>query len=426
MPQEKFVIRGGKNLSGTIRVKGAKNNALKVLAASLLSKELWTITRVPFVEDVLRTLELLRALGVEVSDTLSGGDIVTLRAKNIISTTLDTEVSKRIRASMVLTGPLLARMGEVVFPHPGGCVIGERPIDIFLKGYEALGASVELSKGFYHLRAKNGLRGSSIFFPVVSVTATETLMMAAVLARGTTMLKNAAMEPEVAALADFLNACGARISGHGTPHIAIEGVSELGGGTFQVIPDRIEAGSFALMAGATRSRLTVADCNPAHLDALISLLQDTGVEVEKTESSLTVDATGRKNLKARSIITHEYPGFVTDLQAPAAVFLTQLEGESRVFETIFEGRLNWTQELVRMGARITVADPHRIFVNGPAQLRGREITSPDIRAGMALIIAGLIAEGETTVHNIYQIDRGYEKIEERLRGIGADIQRVNA
>jgi UDP-N-acetylglucosamine 1-carboxyvinyltransferase len=419
---ERFLIRGGNKLSGEIRVNGAKNAALKVLAASLLSHEQWTIGNLPLVEDVFRTLELLRSLGVEIKGPENRK--VIIKAEKISSTVIEPEIAKRIRASMVLTGPMLARCGEVTFPHPGGCVIGERPIDLFLRGYEALGAKVEALETSYRVTAKKGLRGATIFFPVVSVTGTETLMMAATLAKGTTVLKNAAMEPEIASLADFLNSCGARITGQGTPFISIEGVESLGGGAYFTIPDRIEAGSFALAAAATRGRLRITDCEPKHLDALVSLLQYAGVDVGIEKDAMVVDAKRSENLKPHNITTHEYPGFVTDLQAPAAVFLTQCSGDSKVHETIFEGRLAWTQDLVRMGARIDMADPHRIFIHGPSKLHGRSIESPDIRAGMAFVIAGLLGEGETVVQNIYQIDRGYEKIEERLASVGADMRRI--
>lgn len=422
MGSEKLVIRGGRALSGSLCVHGAKNAALKALAASLLSTEPWTLENLPLVEDVFRVMELLKTLGAEVGEIRDHA--ATVRAKKITSTTIEPAITKKVRASMVLTGPLLARYGEASFPHPGGCVIGERPIDLFLKGYAALGAAIEEGGGVYRVRVKGGLRGAEIFFPVVSVTGTETLMMAAVLARGRTVLKNAAMEPEIVSLAEFLNACGARISGHGTPFITIKGVSEIGGGTYRTIPDRIEAGSFALAAAATRGRVAIKDCAPEHLEALIALLESAGVSVERGQSALTVDAMESRVFKAQNVTTHEYPGFATDLQAPAVVFLTQCEGKSRVHETIFEGRLAWTQDLARMGAHIDIADPHRIFINGPTPLHGRAIESPDIRAGMAFIIAGLAAEGETEIHNVYQIDRGYERIEERLLAAGADIRRV--
>ena len=423
MQAQKFIIRGGKRLKGSLRVNGAKNSALTLLAASVLAREAVTIANLPHIEDVFRILDLLKKLGVSVEQ--DNERTVRLTASSLATTALDPEIAKCIRASIVLTGPVLSRCGEVLFPHPGGCVIGERPIDVFLRGFEALGATVEELPNLYRVHARDGLRGAKIFFPVVSVTGTETLLMAAVLARGTTVLANAAMEPEVVALADFLNTCGAHITGQGTPYITVEGVEEISGGASEVIPDRIEAGSFALLAAATQSRLTMEHCNSAHLDALVTMLQDAGAHVEIGESHMMVDATSG-NLKARSLVTHEYPGFPTDLQAPAVVLLTQAEGESKAHETIFEGRLNWVSELVRMGARVTVADPHRILVHGPTPLHGRSIESPDIRAGMAFIIAGLVAEGETELHNIYQIDRGYERIEERLREVGADIQRVTA
>lgn len=421
MSETIFAIQGGRRLSGTIAINGAKNDALIVLAASMLTQGPCRIENVPLIEDVHRVLELMRSLGVAAGPT---SRTVSLEAKDPISSDIDEEIGKRIRASIVLTGPLLARCGRVSFPYPGGCVLGERPIDIFLKGYRAMGATVTEEAHRYVVSAKTRLLGAELFFPVVSVTATETLMMAATLAKGRTVLKNAAMEPEVVALAEFLNICGARVSGQGTPLIVVEGIKELGGAVHRVIPDRVEAGSLALLAAATRSRLTIDACDPSHLDALWVLLQDAGVTVKKSQKSATIDATGEMVFTARNVTTHEYPGFATDLQAPALVFLTQCEGTARVHETIFDGRLQWTQDLARMGARIDMADPHRVFVHGATQLRGRSIETPDIRAGMAFVIAGLAADGRTAIHNVYQIDRGYERIAERLQAVGADIKRV--
>lgn len=414
-----FIIKGGKKLKGEIRVKGAKNAALKIFAAALLTKEPVVISNVPEVEDISRMAELLRDLGAKVEH--SGPGRYRITAEHIRHSVLEPVISKRLRASVVLTGPLLARTGKAQFPHPGGDAIGKRPIDIFLDGYRAMGAQVR-SQGDRYTIQTNRLNGMSFFFHLISVTGTETLMLAATLARGKTVLKNCACEPEIKSLADFLNTCGAKISGAGTSTITITGVKKLHGGRHKVIPDRIEAGSFAILAAATGSGITITGCEPEHLESLWQTLEKSGVRIQKSKTSAKVLPT--KRLSAVQIKTHEYPGLPTDLQAPLCVLLTQADGTSLVHETIYEGRLYWTENLKRMGADIVQFDPHRIEIRGPSKLRGREIKSPDIRAGLAFIIAGLCAKGPTVLDNIYQIDRGYEKIEERLRKIGADIRRI--
>lgn len=406
---------------GSIEVRGAKNSALKILAASVLFENPLTIKNLPKIEDVFRMKELLEGLGVRVEDM--GRREWKVDAREVADTALQREVAERFRGSIVLAGPVLARMGKVSFPHPGGCVIGKRPIDIFLNGWRAMGAILEESKKGHELRAKQ-LRGGEFFFRVISVTGTETLMMTAVLAQGTTILRNAACEPEIQALAEFLNASGARIKGAGTSTIEITGT---GGkllrakSAFEVIPDRIEAGSFLILGAALGNTIQVHHCNPAHLAALIAALREVGVKVEVGPKSVTVRRP--RELRAVNIITREYPGFATDLQAPFTVLMTQAQGESMVFETVFEARLGYAEELNRMGARIVTADPHRIFVHGPTPLHGRDIESPDLRAGLAFVIAALIAKGESVVGNIHHIDRGYEKIEERLKKLGAEIER---
>ncbi len=300
-------------------------------------------------------------------------------------------------------------------------MIGERPIDLFIDGFKALGAKVDYDGSLYNISGKV-LKGTKFVFSNISVTGTETLMMASCLAEGETILKNCACEPEVESLANFLNSCGAKIEGAGSPYIKIKGVKKLSGGEYVTIPDRIEAGSFAILAVATGSKIKINNCNPDHLDCLLGLFERVGVRTRTGKNYMEIIPP--KAFKSLSVKTREYPGFPTDLQAPFCVLLTQSEGQALVHETIYEGRLNWTDELKRMGADILSLDPHRIQIKGPIQLRGREIESPDIRAGMAYIIAALCAEGRSTIHNVYQIDRGYEKIEERLRKIGADIRRI--
>ena len=330
----------------------------------------------------------------------------------------------------MLTGPLLARTGRAVFPHPGGCVIGARPIDFFLNSYKKMGATVKETKDEYIIEAKGGnLTGAKIFLPTPSVTVTETIMMAGILAKGVTTIRNAALEPEIEHLAKFLNRCGANIRGAGTPTIVIQGGSLLKGANFPytTIPDRIEAGSFLVLGAIAGKDVTVTDCNPEHLEAVTEMLRCIGIVVEEDKTSLRVtagDKSREKRLRAINIKTHEYPGFPTDLQAPMAVLLTQIRGESMVHETIFEGRLAYSESLVGMGADITVMDPHRMLVRGKTPLHARNLTSPDLRAGLAFILAAIAAEGKSIVHDVYNIDRGYEVVEKRLQAIGVDIQRV--
>jgi UDP-N-acetylglucosamine 1-carboxyvinyltransferase len=421
---ESFRIRGGATLRGEIETRGAKNSMLKAMAASMLFDGPIEITNVPLIEDVFRMSELLAGVGVICRDL--GDRRLQLDASGLNGYTLDREIAKRFRASIVVAGPLLARAGAAAFPHPGGCLIGKRPIDMFLDGWRAMGAKVkEGNESWFDLRVGN-LRGADFMFRVPSVTGTETLMMTAVLASGRTVLRNAAMEPEIPALAEFLNASGARIEGAGTPTIVIEGT---GGrllrpqGPFRVIPDRIEAGSFLILGTLAGEPLRITHCNPQHLQALLCALEDAGAQLKVGEN--WVEVRRPKMVRPVQVKTREYPGFPTDLQAPFTVLLTQAAGQSVVFETIFENRFGYVEDLKRMGADIFVADPQRIVVSGPRQLRGREIESPDLRAGLAFVVAGLLASGETIVRNVYQIDRGYEKIEARLRRVGADIERIN-
>lgn len=440
-----FTIKGSsgkRTLGGEIAVVGAKNAALKAIAAAILFKTPLELTNVPHIEDVSRMLDIIRGMG---GDASFEDHKVRVDTRKLSSTTITPEIAKRLRASIVLTGPILARFGRVEFPHPGGCVIGERPIDLFVEGFMKMGAKVKRVGKFYDIRApKTGLLGGNIFFRVASVTGTETFMMAAVLANGTTTIKNAAMEPEIIWLADLLNASGANIVGAGTPIITIKGLNPpkvdrptgkagLGAGllaqkgkAFHVIPDRIEAGSFLILGALAAKKLTIKNVVPAHLESLIELLEYTGTSVTRGKDFITVLSPAKsQKLRAVSIRTHEYPGFPTDLQAPMMIYLTQAAGESLVFETIFEGRLNYTESLNRMGANITMMDPHRVLVRGATKLKGRRLESPDLRAGLAFVIAGAIASGQSEIHNVYNIDRGYERIEERLRGIGMHIVRVS-
>jgi len=416
----KYLIEGGSRLHGEIRVKGAKNLALKIIPAALLSTETITITNLPDIEDVRQTLAILADLGASIE---RDGETCRIRIEKIKKSHL-AEQAHKLRASIVFTGPLLARTGEAYFPHPGGCVIGAgtRPIDLFLEGFRTLGIEVNEESGLYHLKADK-VRGGEYFFTTISVTGTETLMMTAVLASGRTTLKNCAVEPEIKALADYLNSQGAKIKGAGTPTIEIDGVEKISGGKFEIIPDRIETGTFAIMAAATGSELTISGCNPSHIEILLCIFKKIGVKFERGDDWLKIFAGGK--VRPYNIKTHEYPGFPTDLQSPFTVLATQADGISIIHETIYDRRLLFTDMLAQMGADIIMCDPHRVVVNGPTKLAGKRLTSPDLRAGIAMIIAGLIAEGTTEIDNIYQIDRGYEKIDERLRAIGAKIQRVD-
>jgi UDP-N-acetylglucosamine 1-carboxyvinyltransferase len=413
----KFIIKGGAKLKGEIKVNGAKNAALKIIPASLLSSEKITISNVPDIEDIDRSLELIEHLGGSYE---RDGNTLTIKTETLANTNIDADMARKIRTSTLYVGPLLARKGQVKMCHPGGDVIGKRPIDLFIDGFRKFGVEVNESHDSYEFKTK-GLKGMTYVFPRVSVTVTEALLITAVLAEGTTYLKNAAMEPEIVALAEYLNKCGAKITGAGTPTIKIEGVASISADKYEIIPDRVEAGSFAIMGALAAEELKVTNCRPDHLEALWTMFDKMGVDYELGEDWVLIR--GGKPLKAADVITHEYPGFITDIQPPFAVLLTQAEGLSMVHETVFEGRLFYTDKLNKMGANIIMCDPHRVIVSGPSKLYGTRLASPDIRAGFALILAGLVAEGTTEIDNIYQIDRGYEKVEQRLKNLGANIER---
>jgi UDP-N-acetylglucosamine 1-carboxyvinyltransferase len=417
----KFIIKGQRKLSGEIKVKGAKNLALKVIPAAILSSEPMIISNLPQIEDIGKSLQLVSELGFLVKNE---NNKYIIEAKKPKTTNLPAKLADKFRTSVMFVGPLLARFKEVRFPHPGGCVIGAggRPIDLFLDGFKALGAEIKMEDRFYHIKAQK-LKGCEFFFSKVSVTVTESLMMTACLAEGKTILKNCAMEPEIKYLADYLNKCGAKISGAGTPNITIIGVKHIKGGSIKIMPDRIETGSFAIMAAATNSEIIIKDCDPLHIEVLLTIFKKIGVNFEVGKNWLKMKKS--ENLKPYSIQTHEYPGFPTDLQSPYLVLMTQVKGNSLVHETIYDRRLIWTDMLSQMGANITMCDPHRVLVSGPSKLYGKKLISPDIRAGIGLVIAALIAKGNTEIDNIYQIDRGYERLDERLRKLGADIVRVD-
>lgn len=415
-----FTIRGQQPLGGEIQVGGAKNAALKIIPATLLSKEPITIANLPEVEDIKRSLELLSDLGGVVEKHRK---LHTLHISRLKKSTIDTGLANKFRASIMFVGPLLARYGEAIFPHPGGCVIGAgtRPIDLFLDGFKTLGAEVTIRQNVYHVKAKR-LIGAPYFFTKVSVTGTESLMMTAVLAQGVTTLQNCAVEPEIVELAQYLNRCGARITGAGTSTITIRGVKKIKGGQFTVMPDRIETGTFAILAAAAQAQLTITHCQPEHIKILLTIFKQLGIGFTVGKDWLKIISFPRR-LPAHDIKTHEYPGFPTDLQSPFTVLMTQAHGSSLIHETIYDRRLLFTDMLTQMGADITMCDPHRVVIQGPTPLVGRRLTSPDLRAGIAMLIAGIIARGTTHIDNVYQIERGYENIVDRLKKIGVAITR---
>lgn len=416
----KFIITGGQKLSGEISVGGAKNNAQIMIPVALLSTDTMIIKNVPQIDGVEKSLELMRDLGAEIKEGDHELEINTAKLNKI---ELDKKIADKFRTSVMFVGPILARLGEVKFPHPGGCVIGAagRPIDLFLEGFQALGAKVEIKDKYYHISAKK-LKGCDFFFTTMAVTGTQSMIMTACLAEGTTILRNCAMEPEIVALADYLNSQGAKINGAGTPTITIEGIEKLNAGICEIIPDRIETGSFALMAAATNSEIKITNCNPEHVLSLLTIFDKIGVKYERGENYLLMKKSGE--IKSYDLKTHEYPGFSTDLQSPYVVLMTQAHGTSLIQETIYDRRLLWADMLSQMGANIIMCDPHRVAVNGPTKLYAKKLISPDIRAGIALVIAALIAEGTTEIDNIYQIDRGYEQLDIRLKKLGAAIERA--
>lgn len=416
---DKFIIKGGKKLSGSITVNGAKNSALKILAALILSEEKCAIKNFPFIEDTLVAVKILEKLGAKVQISKEEKTI-SIDPSSINKTELDSLLVRRLRSSILFAGPMLAKFGKVKMYHPGGCFIGRRPINIFLDGFKAFGAKIKMSEDEFELSCEK-LKGANIFFPKITVTGTEAMMMTAVLAQGKTILQNCAIEPEIPVLAEYLNKCGAKIKGAGTSTIEIEGVEKISGSEFFVIPDRIEAGTFLIMGLLAQSEIKIEKCLPEHLGALIPILKEAGANLEIGKDYII---TKPSKIKAVSILTHEYPGFATDAQPPYTLLMTQAEGQCLIHESIFEGRLFFTDQLVTMGAQIIMCDPHRVVVQGPTKLYGKKLTSPDLRAGITMVLAGMAAEGQTTIENVFQIDRGYEKIEERLQKLGADIKRV--
>ncbi|MGC9048631.1 MAG: UDP-N-acetylglucosamine 1-carboxyvinyltransferase [Patescibacteria group bacterium] len=415
----KFIIEGGYPLKGEIEVMGMKNAATPILVATLLTSEPCLLKNVPKISDVGNMLEILESLGAEINylDEHS----IQISNQNISLHRLDKDAVCKMRSSILFMGPLLSRFGQIELPEPGGCIIGNRPIDTHLYALEQLGAKIERENGFYGVKA-NGLKGTVIILPEFSVTATENALMAAVLAKGRTIIKLAAAEPHVQDLCSFLNKMGAKISGIGTHTLIIDGVKKLKGAEHTIIPDQIEIGTFAVAAAVSRGEVKIKNIIPEHLEIICLKLKQIGVKFDLDENSLYIHPS--TNLRAFRLQTMPYPGFPTDLQAPFGVLATQCQGTSLIQDPLFEGRMGYVQELIKMGANAIVADPHRVVITGPTPLYGQEIKSFDLRAGATLIIAGLIAQGQTIINQAEVVDRGYEKIEERLSKLGAKIKRV--
>ena len=417
---DKFVIEGGRPLSGEIPVSGAKNSALPVLAAALLTDEQVVLKRIPRVRDI-RTMErLLVDIGAEV---VEDGERVTINTPKIVSPEAPYELVKTMRASSLVLGPLVARAGRARVSLPGGCGIGARPINLHLKGLEYLGAKIEQSHGYIEAVAPQGLKGGRITFDRITVTGTEDILMAAVLAEGETVIENAAREPEVGDLAAMLISMGAKIEGAGTSTIHVQGVPRLRGTEHEIIADRIEAGTFMIAGAITGGDVRVTGCVPEHVAALTAKMIEAGVQVTH-EGGGTMRVRGGSSLRPVDMRTEEYPGFATDLQAQYMALMTQADGISFITETIFENRYMHAQELIRMGARIRL-DGRQATVAGRSQLTGAGVIASDLRASASLVLAALVARGETVIDRVYHIDRGYEKIEEKLSGIGARITRVS-
>lgn len=419
---DSFLIRGGHPLHGKIEVSGAKNSALPCLAAALLTPETVTLHNVPYVKDLITQRRLLEDLGA----TVLTPELRThkIHAANVQVFEAPYELVKTMRASVLALGPLLARFGQAKVSLPGGCAIGTRPIDLHLKAFEKLGAVVSLESGDVIARAPKGrLRAAEIDFDLVTVTGTENVMMASALAEGTTLIRNAAQEPEVEDLAELLNKMGARVRGAGTSEMVIEGVEALGSAEHTIVPDRIETGTFIVAAAITHGELEIKNCRPDHLRAAIAKMADAGVEIEELNPSTLRVRCCSKGLNARDVITEPHPGFPTDMQAQYIALMTQAEGTSIVTETIFENRFMHVGEMNRMGADIRVHG-NTATVHGPTRLTGAPVIASDLRASASLVLAALCAEGETRIDRVYHIDRGYETIVRKLRSVGADIDRI--
>ncbi len=415
---DKFRIIGGRPLEGRVHISGAKNSALPCMSAALLTADTVTLHNLPYVRDIITMRRLLEDLGSTV--LMPEQQTLKIEAAAIEFFEAPYELVKAMRASVLVLGPLVARFGEARVSLPGGCAIGQRPVDLHLQALEALGAEITLESGMVIARAER-LRGAHVTFPKITVTGTENLMMAAALADGTTMLENAAREPEITDLAELLNKMGARIVGAGTPTIRIEGVERLGGAEHTIIPDRIETGTFLVAAALTGGDLELCNCRPDHLKTVVEHLARAGVQIEQP-NQFTLRVRPNGGLRALDVETQEYPGFPTDMQAQYMALMTRADGRSVITERIFENRFMHASELLRMGARVSIQG-NQAIVEGRTAMTGAKVQASDLRASASLVLAGLAATGETTIDRVYHIDRGYEKIEEKLRAVGAQIER---
>lgn len=418
---EKLIVKGGNRLVGAVKTSGAKNAVLPIIAASILGTTPSHLDEVPMLEDVHTISEVLKCLGLAVKCSPEK-NVLDIDSTEITSYEAPYELVRTMRASFLVMGPLLARIGKARISMPGGCAIGARPIDIHLKGFEALGVKIEQGHGYIEASAPEGLKGTSIYFDFPSVGATENIMMAASLAEGTTILENAAEEPEIVDLANYLNKMGAKIRGAGTDTIRIEGVDKLHGADYTIIPDRIEAGTYMVAAAMTGGDVVVENVLPEHQKPLIAKLREAGAVVEEDIDKVRV--IGKNPLKAVSIKTLPYPGFPTDMQAQMMAMMVIAEGRSKVTETVFENRFMHVVELNRMGAQIST-EGRSAVIDGPCKLTGCDVRATDLRAGAAMILAGLVAEGTTRIGDLHHIDRGYENIVAKLKKLGADIERVD-
>ncbi|PYU89061.1 MAG: UDP-N-acetylglucosamine 1-carboxyvinyltransferase [Acidobacteria bacterium] len=417
---DKIRVRGGSVLAGTVEISGAKNAALPDMVASLLTAEPVHLRNLPYVRDILTTRRLLSEMGVEAEVREDGTS--SLKAANVTSLEAPYEMVKTMRASILVLGPLVARFGRARVSLPGGCAIGARPVNLHLMGLEKMGAACEVMHGYVEASTRR-LCGAYILMDIVTVTGTENLMMAATLAKGETVLDNAACEPEVSDLANLLRSMGARIEGDGTRTIRVQGVDALHGCAHRVIPDRIEAGTFAAAAAVTRGNVEITHCQPAHMVAILEQLRRTGCNIE-VRGDETIRVQGRDPIKSQDVTTLPYPGFATDMQAQYMALMTQGDGAAVITESIFENRFMHALEMIRMGADITI-DGRRAVVKGGRSLTGAKVLASDLRASASLILAGLVAKGDTVVDRVYHLDRGYYRIEEKLRRLGADIERIH-
>ncbi|WP_432697966.1 UDP-N-acetylglucosamine 1-carboxyvinyltransferase [Marinobacterium sp. YM272] len=417
---DKLIIEGGVPLRGEVRISGAKNSALPILASTLLASEPVTICNLPHLHDITTMLELIRRMGVELmlDENLS----VQIDPRPINDFCAPYDLVKTMRASILVLGPLLARYGSADISLPGGCAIGSRPVDLHIRGLEAMGADIKVENGYIRARMDGRLKGARVFFDTVTVTGTENILMAATLADGETLIENAAREPEVVDLAECLIAMGADISGAGTDTIRVRGVEKLHGCSFPVMADRIETGTYLVAAAITGGKVTCLNTRPDTFDAVLQKLEETGARIETGDTWVSLDMEGRRP-KAISLTTAPYPAFPTDMQAQFAALNTVAEGVGRIKETIFENRFMHMQEMIRMGADITI-DGNTAIIEGVDKLQGAPVMATDLRASASLVIAALVAEGETLIDRIYHIDRGYECIEEKFQLLGARIRRV--